>query len=105
MITKFSCHNFRNINKENLEFEKINILIGPNNSGKTNMKKPDYDDASDIARLMKAFIECAIFYSTSLSSKAHSLIWILPVSLRYCISLFTYTSKSSYCLSLSASKI
>ena len=26
MITKFSCHNFRNINKENLEFEKINIL-------------------------------------------------------------------------------
>ena len=39
MITKFSCHNFRNINKENLEFEKINILIGPNNSGKTNFIK------------------------------------------------------------------
>lgn len=39
MITKFSCHNFRNINKENLEFEKINILIGPNNSGTTNFIK------------------------------------------------------------------
>lgn len=39
MINKFSCHNFRNINAEDLEFEKINILIGPNNSGKTNFIK------------------------------------------------------------------
>lgn len=39
MINKFSCHNFRNINTDNLEFEKINILIGPNNSGKTNFIK------------------------------------------------------------------
>lgn len=39
MINKFSCHNFRNINADNLEFEKINILIGPNNSGKTNFIK------------------------------------------------------------------
>lgn len=36
MIKKFSCHNFRNIQADNLEFEKINILIGPNNSGKSN---------------------------------------------------------------------
>lgn len=39
MINKFSCHNFRNINADELEFEKINILIGPNNSGKTNFIK------------------------------------------------------------------
>lgn len=39
MINKFSCHNFRNINTDDLEFEKINILIGPNNSGKTNFIK------------------------------------------------------------------
>lgn len=39
MINRFSCHNFRNINADNLEFEKINILIGPNNSGKTNLLK------------------------------------------------------------------
>lgn len=36
MIENFSCKNFRNITAENLSFEKINILIGPNNSGKTN---------------------------------------------------------------------
>lgn len=39
MINKFSCHNFRNIQAEELEFEKINILIGPNNSGKSNFIK------------------------------------------------------------------
>lgn len=39
MINKFSCHNFRNIMADNLEFEKINILIGPNNSGKSNFIK------------------------------------------------------------------
>lgn len=39
MINRFSCHNFRNINTDDLEFEKINILIGPNNSGKTNFIK------------------------------------------------------------------
>ena len=39
MINKFSCHNFRNIQAEDLEFEKINILIGPNNSGKSNFIK------------------------------------------------------------------
>lgn len=39
MINKFSCHNFRNINADDLNFEKINILIGPNNSGKTNFIK------------------------------------------------------------------
>lgn len=39
MINKFTCHNFRNIQADNLEFEKINILIGPNNSGKSNFIK------------------------------------------------------------------
>lgn len=39
MINKFSCKNFRNIKADNLEFEKINILIGPNNSGKSNFIK------------------------------------------------------------------
>lgn len=39
MINKFTCHNFRNIHADNLEFEKINILIGPNNSGKSNFIK------------------------------------------------------------------
>ena len=36
MIKSFSCTNFRNVNVSNLKFSKINILIGPNNSGKTN---------------------------------------------------------------------
>lgn len=39
MIKRFTCRNFRNINAENLEFAKINILIGPNNSGKSNFIK------------------------------------------------------------------
>ena len=39
MIKKFSCHNFRNINVDQLEFERINLLIGPNNSGKSNFIK------------------------------------------------------------------
>ncbi len=36
MIRTFSCRNFRNVNAEKLKFNRINILIGPNNSGKTN---------------------------------------------------------------------
>lgn len=39
MINRFSCHNFRNIQADNLEPERINILIGPNNSGKSNFIK------------------------------------------------------------------
>lgn len=39
MINKFSCRNFRNIKVNDLKFEKINILIGPNNSGKSNFIK------------------------------------------------------------------
>lgn len=39
MIKKFSCKNFRNVNINSIEFERINILIGPNNSGKTNFIK------------------------------------------------------------------
>ena len=36
MIKKFTCKNFRNIDAEDLRFERINILIGHNNSGKSN---------------------------------------------------------------------
>ena len=39
MIKRFTCHNFRNVQADKLEFEKINILIGPNNSGKSNFIK------------------------------------------------------------------
>lgn len=39
MIKSFSCKNYRNVNVENLKFSRINILIGPNNSGKTNFIK------------------------------------------------------------------
>lgn len=35
-IKTFTCKNFRNINVENLEFSKINLLIGPNCAGKSN---------------------------------------------------------------------
>lgn len=36
MIKKFSCENFKNITVKDLEFERINVLIGPNNAGKSN---------------------------------------------------------------------
>ncbi len=39
MIKEFSCTNFRNIKVNKLNLEKINLLIGPNNSGKTNFIK------------------------------------------------------------------
>ena len=36
MIKKFSCKDFRNIDCDHLSFARINILIGPNNAGKSN---------------------------------------------------------------------
>lgn len=36
MIRHFTCSNFRNIEIEDLEFGRINLLIGPNNAGKSN---------------------------------------------------------------------
>lgn len=39
MITQFSCKNFRNINIDELEFGRINLLLGPNNAGKSNFIK------------------------------------------------------------------
>ena len=36
MIKGFSCNNFRNISCSDLDFARINILIGPNNAGKSN---------------------------------------------------------------------
>lgn len=37
MIKTFSCANFRNVKVNDLKFGRINLLIGPNNSGKTNL--------------------------------------------------------------------
>ena len=34
MIKNFCCTNFKNITTDNLEFEKINVLIGHNHVGK-----------------------------------------------------------------------
>ena len=61
MIKKFSCHNFRNINATDLEFERINVLIGPNNSGKSNFMKAltffsDMLKQSDNGNLKSAFL-------------------------------------------------
>lgn len=39
MIKSFECSNFRNVSCTGLEFARINILIGPNNSGKSNFIK------------------------------------------------------------------
>lgn len=36
MIKRFSCDGFRNITCNDLQFSRINILIGPNNAGKSN---------------------------------------------------------------------
>ena len=37
MLRQFSCTNFRNIQVENMELGRINLLIGPNNAGKSNL--------------------------------------------------------------------
>lgn len=39
MIKSFKCENFRNVTCSDLHFSRINILIGPNNSGKSNFIK------------------------------------------------------------------
>ena len=36
MIQKFTCHNYRNIHVDDLSLERLNLFIGPNNSGKSN---------------------------------------------------------------------
>lgn len=61
MIKRFTCHNFRNVNAEQLEFERINLLIGPNNSGKSNFMKSltffsDMLKQSDNGKLKSAFL-------------------------------------------------
>ncbi len=61
MIQNFSCKNFRNIAADNLVFEKINILIGPNNSGKTNFIRAltflsDMLDRADEGNLKSSFL-------------------------------------------------
>lgn len=39
MLDSFTCHNFRNIDVTDLKFGRINLLIGSNNSGKSNFIK------------------------------------------------------------------
>ena len=39
MIQQFTCTGFKNINVDNMEFGRINLLIGPNNAGKSNFIK------------------------------------------------------------------
>jgi len=39
MIKQFSVKNFRNVNIDQVDFNQVNVLIGPNNSGKTNFIK------------------------------------------------------------------
>lgn len=61
MIEKFSCKNFRNINVSGLEMRRINILVGPNNSGKTNFIRAisflsDMLLKKDIGGLKSAFL-------------------------------------------------
>ena len=36
LIKNFTCDGFRNITCSDLKFARINILIGPNNAGKSN---------------------------------------------------------------------
>lgn len=36
MIRKFTCENFKNVQATDLNFSRINLLIGPNNKGKSN---------------------------------------------------------------------
>lgn len=37
MLKKISIQNYRNVNIENVELSQVNIFIGPNNSGKSNL--------------------------------------------------------------------
>jgi predicted ATPase len=37
MLTAFSARNYRNVTTDELRFKRVNILIGPNNSGKSNL--------------------------------------------------------------------
>lgn len=37
MIKSFSCSRYRNITINDMEFNRINVFIGPNNAGKTNL--------------------------------------------------------------------
>lgn len=39
MIKQFTCKNFRNVNLDGLEFGRVNLLLGPNNAGKSNFIK------------------------------------------------------------------
>lgn len=61
MIERFSCTNYRNINVSNLKLKRINILVGPNNSGKTNFIRaisflPDMLLKKDVGGLKSAFL-------------------------------------------------
>jgi AAA15 family ATPase/GTPase len=37
MIESFSVERYRNLNLKNVRFQDVNVIIGPNNSGKSNL--------------------------------------------------------------------
>lgn len=36
MLTHFTAHRYKNVDVQDLEFGRVNVLVGPNNAGKTN---------------------------------------------------------------------
>ena len=100
MIKNFSCQNYRNIHVQGVEFSRINLLIGPNNSGKSNFIKA-VSFASDMlmnaerGNLNSAFMNSIsrngwnhILYNQAKDS-AVSMVWDVDLkdkSLRYSFS-------------------
>lgn len=61
MIERFTCRNYRNITISDLEMKRINLLVGPNNSGKTNFIRaisflPDMLLKKNVGGLKSAFL-------------------------------------------------
>lgn len=73
MINKFSCHNFRNIFTDDLEFEKINLLIGPNNSGKSNFIKAITFFSEMLKNSREGSLRSAFLNSVARNGWEHSL--------------------------------
>ena len=74
MIFKFSCKNFRNVDVSNLNLERINLLIGPNNSGKSNFIR-----ALTFFANMIAFGEDPAL-KTSLLAEVKRNNWVKPIN-------------------------
>ncbi len=103
MIHKFSCNNFRNVKAENLEFEKINILIGPNNSGKSNFIKAltfmgDMLGDWDKGNLKSAFLNAVsrngwehVLNKKAVSKDTIDLCWIMDLDGKQVEYKFSFT--------------